>query len=460
MLRKDERENWWRRECGGREVVQVALPLMISTGFFSLMLFADRMFLLWYSPDAMAAAMPAGMLFWTLGCLPMGIAAYVNTFVAQYHGADKPERIGVAMWQGCRIGLYCMPVFLAMIPVAPHLFRWFGHPNSLLWQESLYFQVLTLGISANVMSGALSSFFTGRSQTRVVMYVDVSSALLNIVLDYIWIFGYLGFPEGGIEGAAWATVVALWFKVAAYAAIMTHRNFRTRYALWQGRKIDWDLLRRLLIYGGPSGLQMLAEAGAFTLIILKMAELGKVPMAASTLAFTVNAMAFVPMFGVSIAVGTIVGQQLMQGRPDLASRATWTAMSLSLVYTGAFALFYILAPDVLLLGHRYGTDPREYQQIRDVAVVLLRFVAAFGLFDCMQMVFAGAIKGAGDTWFVLGGMVVLSTLAVSIGWLGASLGGELIWWWCVVTGWVWGLGVTYFLRFRHGRWRDMRVIEV
>ncbi|MCA9224247.1 MAG: hypothetical protein KDA47_01485, partial [Planctomycetales bacterium] len=95
----DEQTSWWTRPCGGRDVLRVALPLVISTGFFSLMLFVDRLFLFWHSKQAMAAAMPAGMLHWTMVCFPIGVATYANTFVAQYHGAKRPERIGATIGQ-------------------------------------------------------------------------------------------------------------------------------------------------------------------------------------------------------------------------------------------------------------------------------------------------------------------------------------------------------------------------
>ena len=105
--------------AAGARCLSLTLPLVISTGSWSLMMFADRMFLLWYAPDMMAATLPAGMLYWTMICFPVGLAGYVNTFVAQYYGARRPERIGAATWQGLRLGLYGTPLFLLAIPLAP-----------------------------------------------------------------------------------------------------------------------------------------------------------------------------------------------------------------------------------------------------------------------------------------------------------------------------------------------------
>src|SRR5580658_9923794 len=92
--------HWWRRPCGGREVLTLAWPLVVSTMSFTVMTFIDRMFLTHYSLSAVAAAMPAAMLQFTLISFPLGVATYVNTFVAQYEGAGRPRSIGPIIWQG------------------------------------------------------------------------------------------------------------------------------------------------------------------------------------------------------------------------------------------------------------------------------------------------------------------------------------------------------------------------
>ena len=97
-MRTGRLKHWWTRRCGGREVFVLALPLVISTASWTVMNFVDRMFLLWSSTRAMAAAMPAGMLYFAMICFPLGVAMYVNTFVAQYEGARRPGRIG-RLWR-------------------------------------------------------------------------------------------------------------------------------------------------------------------------------------------------------------------------------------------------------------------------------------------------------------------------------------------------------------------------
>jgi len=455
-----ERTNWLSRPCGGCDVLRMAVPLIVSTGAWTVMNFIDRMFLLRYSEEAMAAVLPAGMVHFAMVCFPLGVASYVNTFVAQYHGAGHPRRIGPAVWQGARVGLYCIPVFLAMIPLSPWIFRLAGHEAELASLESLFFQTALFGAGAEVIAASMAAFFTGRGVTWVVMVVDSSASALNIVLDYGWIFGHFGLPALGIEGAAWATVCSLWYRVIVYLGLMMLPRYRRRYHTWSGRRFNASLLRRLLRYGGPSGLQFLVEIGGFTLFLLVVGNLGKVAMAATTLAFNFNTLAFVPMLGLGIALSTLVGQQLGQNNPRLAARATWTSLCMALGYMGAMALVYVLFPDVLLMGHAAGTPPAEFAELRDTTVILLRFVAAYCLFDAMNVVFAGALKGAGDTRFILITSLLLTPAPVAAAWAGIHyLDYGLLWCWVVITLWVCVSGVIYCARFLQGRWRHIRVIE-
>jgi MATE family multidrug resistance protein len=451
---------WWIRPAGGREMLTLALPLIVSTASWTVMNFVDRMFLVWHSTAEMAATMPAGVLHWTILCLPLGIASYVNTFVAQYYGARRSKRIGAAVWQGIGVGVVATPLFLLTIPLAPWLFQLAGHAPEIAAHEVTYFQIVAVGGGASVLAAAMSSFFSGLGNTRVVMLVDTLSALTNVVLDYAWIFGHWGFPEMGIAGAAWATVVSQWLRPILYGSIMALPRYRRPYHLVAGCRFDPDLARRLLTYGGPNGLQMLVEVSAFTLFVLLVGRLGPDATAATTLAFTVNNLAFVPMVGLGIAISTVVGQQLGRDCPRLAARATWTAFVMVAIYMGTFASLYVLVPDGLLMAHASGASHTDFARARELTVILLRFVAVYSLFDAMYLTFVSALKGAGDTRFVILANLILAPFPIFAGWWGIyHLGMGLFWCWSVLTIWACMLDSLFFARFLHGRWKTMRVIE-
>lgn len=452
--------SWWRRPCGGREVLLIALPMVISTSFTSVMHFIDRMFLTWHSSEAMAASMQAGLAQWTLICFAFGVASYVNSFVAQYHGAGHDERIGASVWQGVWFGILLTPLFLMTIPLAPAFFAFVGHDDSIQREEVIYFQILAWGSGPTIIATALSTFFTGRGQMVVTMIVSGIACAINVIADYILIFDIFDLGVRGIAGAAWATVIAHWSTVAIYGAWMYRRQYRQRYGLLTGWRFDPKLMRRLIYFGGSSGAQMLIEGAGFTILLLLVGRLGKLEAEATTLAFNINIVAFIPMVGLGIAISTLVGQNLGQNRADLAERATWTGLTLGMIYSSIAALLYFAAPDLFLVGHAAGAQWEGFDEIRAVAVILLRFVALYFLFDTMQIVFVCAIKGAGDTLYVLLVATVVSITSVVVGQLGAAyFGGGLYWWWSVLTGWLLVLSLCYLGRFLQGGWKKMRVIE-
>jgi MATE family multidrug resistance protein len=433
---------------------------MISHAFWSLQHFIDRMYLLWYDTDAMAAALPAGMLHWTLVSFPLGIASFTNTFVAQYCGAGHEERVGRVIRQGLLFGLAMAPLLLLVNPLAPMFFGWVETNPKMLDLETRYFQILSYGAGAMVLSAALSAFFTGRGETTVVMVVNCMGTFVNAFLDYAWVFGELGFPKSGIDGAAWATVVANWFNAGVFALWMLRPAYRKRFGMFAGSLFDWPLLRRLLHYGVPGGVNMVAEGIAFTIAIFFISSLSTDAAAATTIAFNINAVAFIPLFGLSIAISTLVGTQLGADRDDLAARATWNGMLLGWLYTGGFAIAYVGMPDLLMAAHAEHADPEKFAQLREPVIVLLRFAAAYAFFDATQIIFVGALRGAGDTRFILAATVGVGTTAVVFGrYAQAAWNWQLIGWWWVITLWIAALAVLYTWRFLQGKWRSMRVIE-
>jgi len=453
-------QHWWLRPCGPGEVLRVSWPLMVSMGSGAVMHFCDRVFLSWYAPEAMAAALPAGVLHFTLLCLPFGIAIYVNPFVAQYEGAGRFDRIGRVVWQGVWIGVVTGPLFLLTIPLAPDWFRAMGHSAELARLETLYYQVLTFGAGAWICGGAMSAFFTGRRKTRVVMWVDTSAANLNVILDYAWIFGHWGLPAWGIEGAAWATVVSQWYRLVVYLWLLFRPHLREKYGILSGLRVDTALLKRLFYYGAPNGLQLLAEVAAFTLMLLLIGRLGDQAMAATTAAFNVNSFAFIPTLGLGIGLTAIVGRELGRNRPHRAALAAWSAMLLAWIYMGSIAIWYVLTPDFFLLGYGAGMSPESFESLRRTTTILLRFVAAYCLFDAMNVIFAAALKGAGDTRYIFLANLSLSTPPVVIVWLGVHYFGLGLWGcWLILTAWVYTLGLAFLVRFLQGHWRQMRVIE-
>ena len=454
---------WWTQPCGGREVLWLAFPLMVSTMSWTLMNFCDRMFLLWHSKEEMAAAAPSGFLLFTFICLPLGIASYTNTFVAQYEGSGNPSRIGLAVWQAIFLGLILAPFFLLVIPFADGIFRMGEHSEAIRGFENTYFRWMTLSAGGTVCSAGLTAFFTGRGRNQTVMVVDGLATSLNLVLDYILIFGYAGFPEMGIAGAAIATSISQWVKAAVYFSLFYWTADRDRLGVRTGARFDRRLMTRMVWYGGPEGLRMMTEVAMLAGFLIVVGKLGDLPLAASTLAFSINGIGFVPLIGIGIAVSTLVGQQLGDDNTDLAGRTAGSALVIALVYTAVMAVLYLGFPDLLLFGHAFGSGGvagPEFKELGELATGLLRFVAVYCALDAVYIVYLGVVKGAGDTRFVFLVSLFLSPIPVVASWIGIDyFGWNLNHCWIVLTAWVMLNGMVYWLRYRQGKWRTMRVVE-
>lgn len=456
---QQEAGTWWSRACGGREVLTVAMPLVVSSLSWTVMTFIDRMFLFQVSGAAMAAAFFAGTSWFVVFCFHLGICSYANTFVSQYFGDGQPLRIGSSVWQSVWFALTSFLLAAVAYPFAPWLFGLAGHSTEILAQEIEYFQILCFGGPGMVIATALSCFYSGRGKTKVVMYVDTSVVGVNLLLDYLWIFGYAGFPAMGIAGAGWATVVSLWLKAVIYVVLMLHREHREQFNTFAGYRFDRELFGRLVYYGGPCGAQMLLDVMGFTIFILLIGKLGTLEAEATTMAFSVSTLAFMPVFGFGMAASILVGQRLGENREDLATRATWTSLHIGVGYIAILSVFYVLTPDVFLMGFFEG-DKKVSPELRTMAANLLCFVAAYNLFDAMLIVFSSALKGAGDTRFILRVSLVMASLLALISWLTIDVFQLGIYEsWIAVTVWIWCLGIIFFRRFIQGQWREMRVIE-
>lgn len=451
----------WRGEGGYGEVLRIAIPMILSMGSWSLMHFVDRMFLTWYSRDALAAALPAGILSFTLGTFFLGTAGYVNTFVAQYMGAKRPDRVGASVWQGIHFSIAAGIILLLWIPLAPWIFDLAGHDPAIRHLEVVYFQILTVGWIPGLVMPAISSFYSGRGVTRPVLWVNLIAAGTNVVLDYVFVFGKLGVPEMGIEGAAWATVLAHYFGATIFLVMFFGKKNRETFGTARAWRFDRELFSRMMKFGTPNGVQFFVELMGFSLFVLLVGRLGLVELAATNLAFNINTLAFIPMIGLGVAVSTLVGQYLGEDASDRAERSTWSGIHVSLVYMGTMAAAYSLIPMVFLAPFLTEENAAEVAPVISLAVILLRFVALYSVFDGIYIVFSAAVKGAGDTRFVMWVTVLVSTSVMTLPiWLGITMFGlGLYGAWVFVTAYIVLLSVIFYLRFRGGKWKRMRVIE-
>jgi MATE family multidrug resistance protein len=327
--------------------------------------------------------------------------------------------------------------------------------------EVAYFQIQCLGGGVYAASYALSGFYSGRGKTWPVLWVNAATTFVNLVLDYALIFGRWGFPELGIKGAGIATVVAGAFSLLMFFGLLSIRSNNDTFHTIKGWRLERDLFVRLLRYGFPSGVQFFLEMAGFTAFVLLVGRLGIASLAATNIAFNINTLAFMPMIGCGIAVSVLVGQYLGSDKPDRAQSSVYSGFHLTLAYMLSIAAAYVLVPDVFVAPFALRADPQEFPEIYGYSIILLRFVAVYSVFDTMNIVFCAAIKGAGDTRYVMLITVILSVLVFILPVYLAVVVFEfgLMVAWIFATAYIISLGFIFYLRFLGGKWKAMRVIE-
>jgi len=458
------------------ELLQTAWPLMLSTGLFSITLFIDRLFLYQFSDAAAAAAMSAGTLSWSVTCLPVGICGYTNTFVSQYLGIKRLDKAIQLVWQGIIMALATVPVLVTLGIFSYRIFRASGHSHALATSESEFFFWLVPGACSTIISAALIGLFAGSGRTMVLLYSDAIATALNCVLDYGLIFGNLGMPRLGVTGAGVASSIALTVKLVLLLLFAFFYLRRGQFGHLSGvvpytgsqltqlkplLTYDSSLMRRLFHYGWPAGVSVVAESWSFLIIMMIVGKLGEKPAAATTLALGVNVLAFIPLIGLGIAVGVLVGKYLVQNQLKTAKRMVQSALMIGMAYSAFFVILYGGFPDFAMNVYAIGNDPVRFDAMRPDLKPLLYFIAAYCVFDAFQIIFSGALKGAGDTVYVLLGHVVAGFgtvgTAVLFHWLFGWDG--LYYWWTVISLWVVVLAILFSYRYLQGGWQDKRVIE-
>ena len=445
----------WHSDFGYRHILILAIPLILSTGSWAIQQFVDRMFLSWQSEEVLAAAMPAGILNFAFICLFIGTVSYAGTFVSQYVGAKEDHKVGTVLWHSIYLSLAGAIVLILVAPFSEKLFGIVGHNQQVQVLETTYFRILCFGGLGPILSAAFAGFFTGQGNNWPVMWVNLFTTVTNIILDYLLIFGIGIFPEMGIKGAAIATIIAGFASIVLYAILIFRQKNEVRFHVFSAFSLNPDFMRRFVKYGLPSGGHFFLEIMGFTAFILILGRIGQMELAATNIAININSLAFMPMFGLGIALSMSVGQNIGAGKPELAEYATNSAVQLGLVYMIFCAVLYLGVPHLMIAPFEATAETVR------VSIVLLRFVAVYAVFDTLSILYSSAVKGAGDTHFVMRVTTALSIFVliiptyIAVDIYHSSL--YLPWAFCALF--IISMGLTFFVRFIGGKWKSMSVIE-
>ncbi len=341
--------------------------------------------------EAIGAVAMGSIIFNCGGLLAIGLMLGLDTLVSQSFGAGDIEDCNHSLRQALWLAAIASPgLLLMMLAIVPTLPAW-GVDPSVVRLATPFSNLLAWGVFPIAAYAAFRRYLQSMNLVRPVMFALVSANLINLAANYALIYGHWGLPALGVEGSAWSTNIARAYMAAVLLAAIWLKEREERTGLFRWEALDAARLRLLLRLGAPAAGHILVEVGAFALATALAGQFTPSILAAHEIALNNAALTYMVPLGISSAAAVRVGQAIGRRDERGARLAGWTAVGVGAAYMSLSALTMMLIPEKIL--GVYTTDAG----VIATGASLLTMAAMFGLFDGVQVVSTGALRGIGDT---------------------------------------------------------------
>jgi MATE family, multidrug efflux pump len=410
----------------------LALPVVLAELGWMTMGLVDTLMVGRLSPEAIGAVGVGSSLFMGIVVFAMGLLLGLDTLVSRAFGAGRIEECHRWLVHGTFLAVVAsVPFTLALWLIAGSLDRW-GLDPRVLGPTRAYLGVVLWSVLPLLLYAAFRRYLQGMAIVRPVMIALLLANIANVVLNWTFIFGHFGAPALGVRGAAWATVGSRVMMAGFLLGVIVYREWNERPGLFETpMRTSGAWMRRLLALGAPAAGQLTLEVGVFAAATALAGRLVPASLAAHQIAINIAAFTFMVPLGVSSAGAVRVGHAV--GRRDVpgAARAGWTALLFGVGFMSIAAASFVVVPRMLI-----GAFTSDEGVVR-VGVSLLLVAAVFQLFDGLQGVATGVLRGLGDTrspmlwnlaghWFI--GLPLGYTLCFTLGY------GVIGLWWGLSSG--------------------------
>lgn len=399
-------------------MLSLAVPVVLAEIGWVSMGIVDTIMVGPLGPAAIGAVGVGSTLFVALAVFGIGLLLGLDTLVSQAFGAGRVEECHRWLRHGVALALLLTLPLTAVAWIGTVSLGVWGFAPEVLVLTRPYLGIVIWSTLPLLLYAAFRRYLQAINAVRPVMIALVSANVVNAAANWALVYGHLGAPVLGVNGAAWATVISRVYMAAVLVgAIVAHDRRRAAALFAAAPKVEIARLRRLLALGLPAAVQVVLEVGVFASASAFAGRLAPVALAAHQIVLNMAAFTFMVPLGLSSAAAVRVGQAVGRRDPGGAARAGWTALALGLTFMLGAALTFLLAPHLLL--RLFTTDPT----VTRLGVSLLFIAAIFQLFDGTQGVLTGALRGLGDTrtpmvWNLAGHWL-----------LGLPLGYSLCFWW-------------------------------
>lgn len=435
-------------------LLSLAWPIVISRSAQVVVGFCDAAMVARLGESALAATTAGALNTFSIFILPMGIVFIVSSFSAQLLGKGDLAGARRYGWYGVIVSAVAQLLCMAGLLFVDQALSVFDYAPDVRADMAIYLKVRLVSGGAAIGLEALGNYYGGLGNTRLPMLAQVLCMVLNVLLNWILIYGNLGAPAMGVEGAALASTIS---TIVAFIALFA--CFFAGYGA-TGGKVASPLraaeLLRMLRFGLPSGFNWFFEMAAYSFFVnVVVTALGTTTLAAFMGVMQLNSIAFMPSFGLASAGAILVGQAIGAKHHDDVPGIVRLTLGSAAAWQGMVGVAYLVIPRLLMSSF---ADPRvDATRFLDVGARLLMLSAGWQLFDAAANTLAESLRAAGDTAFCLWARAALAWcvfvpgVLVTVRVLG---GGDVAAVLCLVV-YIGLLALTLALRFRSGVWRKL-----
>lgn len=379
-----------RRELG--PLLRLAAPVVLAEIGWMAMGIVDTYMVGPLGPAAIGAAGMSSAIYFAIAVFGMGVMLGLDTLVSQAYGAGRLDECVRWLQHGTVLALVVAPVLMALQYLGLSTIDSWGLNREVRALAEPYMRVIILSTLPLLLYAAFRRYLQGVHAVTPVMIALVTANLINLLGNWVFIYGRFGFPALGIAGSAWATGVARVYMAAflLIAIVYEHRHRherRPRVAF----KIDMERFTSLLRLGVPAAGQVTLEVGVFAAVSALAGRLDPISLGAHQIAINTASLAFMVPLGLSSAAAVRVGHAIGSKDRVRAVHAGWVSLASGIVFMTIIAAALLLAPEPML--RPFSADER----VIDTGVRLLAIAAAFQIFDGTQAIATGVLRGIGDT---------------------------------------------------------------
>jgi multidrug resistance protein, MATE family len=377
-----------------RPSLRLALPLILAEIGWMSMVIVDTMMVgrLPNSAEAIGAVSLASSLFIVFAFFGEGLLVGLDTLVSQSYGAGRREDCHTSLVHGIYLSFAIAPLLAIPVWIIPNYFERFGVTHSVASLAAPYMRTLSAGLVPLLLYFAVRRTMQGMNMVRPIAFALVSANFVNFIGNYLLVFGKFGAPSLGVTGSGIATCISRGYLALVLVVYLLWHDARHKTDLLRTPlQPNLDRIRKLIALGFPAAIQQTAEVAVFAVVATLIARLGAVAQAGHQIALNTVAFTYMIPLGLSSAAAVRVGQALGRRDPIAARNAGNTAILLGASFMSTMSIALLVFPYYIA---RLYTDN---ETVIHSATILLMAGAAFQLFDGIQTVATGSLRGTGDT---------------------------------------------------------------